>query len=582
MRLSKFFVAIALLFSCSAAAPAQSPSESFRKLAEEAYEDILRMSPERATLAGRHEHSGRWSDRSDAGLQRRTQTLRRYLEAFRSTPAAQLTPAEKLTLDIFLDDFSTRIEQAGFIPHFDAVNHYRGIQGRRGYGVFDAMPRQTEQDYENVISRLNAIPALVDQTIRLANEALEKGFTTPRVSAKLVVPQLEVQLADAPLDSPLLKGFKDFSNTVPEGRRNDLRQRGLKAYRESFLPAWTKFRDYLKTTYIPKTRSAIALTSIPEGKRWYAQQVRRFTTTDLEPAEIHQIGLGEVERIQTEMAAIRKELGFEGGPLEFRTQVLEAPERRYKSADEMIRFAREIAKRVDPELPKLFRVLPRMPYGVKPIPEYMAATSASHYLSPALDGTRAGMFFMRTYEAEKQPRFRTEALVLHETVPGHHLQRALQMEMQDVPKLRTLMGYSAYSEGWGLYAESLGEALGVVYQTPHTRYGKLHSELFRACRLVVDTGMHALGWSRQRAINFMLEQTGTPYTHEIDRYLAMPAQALAYKVGELKIKELRRKAEQALGGGFDIREFHDVVLRNGAMPLNLLEREVKAWIQAKK
>ena len=581
MRLSKFFVAIALLLSCSAA-PAQSPSESFRKLAEEAYEDILHLSPERATLAGRHEHSGRWSDLSGAGLQRQTETLRRYLEAFRSTPAAQLTPAEKLTLDIFLDDFSTRIEQAGFIPRFDAVNHYRGIQGRRGYGVFDAMPRQTEQDYENVISRLNAIPALVDQTIRLANEALEKGFTTPRVSAKLVVPQLEVQLADAPLDSPLLKGFKDFSNTVPEGRRNDLRQRGLKAYQESFLPAWTKFRDYLETTYIPKTRSAIALTSIPEGKRWYAQQVRRFTTTDLEPGEIHQIGLGEVERIQTEMAAIRRDLGFEGGPLEFRTQVLEAPERRYNSAGEMIRYAREIAKRVDPELPKLFRVLPRMPYGVKPIPEYMAATSASHYLSPALDGTRAGMFFMRTYEAEKQPRFRTEALVLHETVPGHHLQRALQMEMQDVPKLRTLMGYSAYSEGWGLYAESLGEDLGVVYQKPHTRYGKLHSELFRACRLVVDTGMHALGWSRQRAINFMLEQTGTPYTHEIDRYLAMPAQALAYKVGELKIKELRRKAEQALGDRFDIREFHDVVLRNGAMPLNLLEREVKAWIQAKK
>ena len=582
MRLSKFFVAIALLFSSSAAAPAQSPSESFRKLAQEAYEDILRMSPERATLAGRHEYSGRWSDRSEAGLQRQTHTLQRYLEAFRSTPAAQLTPAEKLTLDIFLDDFSTRIEQAGFIPRFDAVNHYRGIQGRRGYGVFDAMPRQTEQDYENVISRLNAIPALVDQTIRLASEALEKGFTTPRVSAELVVPQLEVQLADAPLDSPLLKGFKDFPNTVPEGRRNDLRQRGLKAYQESFLPAWTKFRDYLKTTYIPKTRSAIALTSIPAGKRWYAQQVRRFTTTDLEPGEIHQIGLGEVERIQTEMAAISRDLGFKGGPLEFRTQVLEAPERRYNSADEMIRYAREIAKRVDPELPKLFRVLPRMPYGVKPIPEYMAATSASHYLSPALDGSRAGMFFMRTYEAEKQPRFRTEALVLHETVPGHHLQRALQMEMQDVPKLRTLMGYSAYSEGWGLYAESLGEDLGVVYQTPHTRYGKLHSELFRACRLVVDTGMHALGWSRQRAINFMLEQTGTPYTHEIDRYLAMPAQALAYKVGELKIKELRRKAEQALGDRFDIREFHDVVLRNGAMPLNLLEREVKAWIQAKK
>ena len=581
MNIARLHLTIALLLSCSAVAQSQSPSESFRKLAEEAYEDVLRTSPEIATMVGRHEYGDRWTDYSAAGLQHRTEALGRYLDAFRSTAAAQLTPAEKLTLDIFLDDFNTRLEQAGFIPYFDAVNHYRGIQGRRGYGAFDAMPRETERDYENVISRVKAMPALVDQTIRLADEALEKGFTTPRVSGQLVIPQLEMQIADEPLDSPILKGFREFPNRISEDRRSDLRERGLKAYRESFLPAWTKFRNYLKTTYIPKTRHEIALTSIPNGKHWYAQQVRRFTTTDLEPTQIHQLGLDEVERIQAEMAAIRKELGFEGGPLEFRTQVLEAPERRYASADEMIRHAREVAKRVDPELPKLFRVLPRMPYGVKPVPDYIAATSASHYRSPASDGSRTGMFFMRTYEAEKQPRFRTEALVLHETVPGHHLQRALQVEMQEVPKLRTLMGYSAYTEGWGLYAESLGEDLGVVYQTPHTRYGKLHSELFRACRLVVDTGMHALGWSRQRAINFMLEQTGTPYEHEINRYLAMPAQALAYKVGELKIKELRRLAEGALGQRFDIREFHDVVLRNGAMPLNLLEREVRSWLEGK-
>ncbi len=360
-----------------------------------------------------------------------------------------------------------------------------------------------------------------------------------------------------------------------------MRNEAVEAYNNSFLPSWRKLHHFVATVYVPAARESIGLSQAFNGPEMYALQVKRITTTNYTPQQIHAIGVKEIARIQKEMAAIRRDLKFTGTPAEFTEKVLNAPNFRFHSEQEILVHGRDIAKRVDPELPRLFRKLPRMPYGVQAIPADRARTDAPHYLAPALDGTRAGNFFLRTVDPEKQSNCCMEALILHESVPGHHLQVALATEMEGVPEFRKVTHFTAFIEGWGLYAETLGSALN-MYRTPYERYGQLQSEIFRATRLIVDTGIHSLGWSRQKAIDTM-EANGVNTSHdfivsEVDRYIAMPAQALAYKMGGLKIQEMRALAEKELGARFDIREFHDVVLRNGALPLDILEEQVKAYI----
>jgi prolyl oligopeptidase len=317
------------------------------------------------------------------------------------------------------------------------------------------------------------------------------------------------------------------------------------------------------------------------GADLYAHMVKRRTTTNYTPEQIHELGLKEVARIQIEMAAIRKELNFTGSIQEFSDQVLNAPRFMFHSEAEILAHGRDIAKRIDPELPHLFKVLPRMTYGVAAIPADRARTAAPYYEGPALDGSRAGYFYLRTVDPEKASSCCMEALILHESVPGHHLQIALATEIPGIPEFRKITGFTAYSEGWGLYAETLGAQLH-MYETPYERYGQLQSELFRAARLVVDTGLHTQNWTRDQAIDYLYSSGANPsrdfMASEADRYIAMPAQALAYKIGELKIMELRGLAQKELGAKFDIRDFHDVVLHNGALPLDFLEEQVKEWI----
>jgi prolyl oligopeptidase len=379
----------------------------------------------------------------------------------------------------------------------------------------------------------------------------------------------------------VLHAFANFPESIPANEQQRLRAAALDAYQNSFVPSWKKFRDYVATTYVPAARDSIGMSQMPGGAEMYAFLVKRRTTTNYTPAQIHEIGLKEVARIQSEMAAIREELHFTGTPAEFSDQVLNAPHFRFHSEDEILVHGRDIAKRIDPELPHLFKVLPRMPYGVAAIPADRARTSAPYYEAPALDGSRAGYFYLRTVDPEKQSSCCSEAVILHESVPGHHLQIALAQEIPGVPDFRKISFFTAYTEGWGLYAETLGSQLH-MYETPYERYGQLQSEIFRAARLVVDTGIHSQNWTRDQAIDYLYASGANPsrdfMVSEVDRYIAIPGQALAYKMGELKIMELRGFAKQELGAKFDIRDFHDVVLRNGALPLELLDAQVKDWI----
>jgi prolyl oligopeptidase len=386
--------------------------------------------------------------------------------------------------------------------------------------------------------------------------------------------------------NPLLKAFRQMPHSIEENQRKRLADRASRAYEQHYRPAWRKLSSYLKSTYAPATRTSLGLSENFNGAELYQVLIRQQTTTKLTAREIHDIGLKEMDRITKEMAAIRASTGFKGTAEEFEARVLSAPEMLFRSEAEILAHGRDIAKRIDPLLPKLFRKLPRMPYGVEAIPGAIARTAAPHYRPPALDGSRAGYFYLRTVDPEKQSRCCMESLILHEAVPGHHLQIALAREMQNVPDFRKMGGYTAYSEGWGLYAESLGEELG-MYRSPYERYGRLQTEVMRAARLVVDTGVHALGWTREQMIATMAPSKGGWLNDdfiaaEVDRYIARPAQALAYKIGGLRIAALRRKAEQALGSKFDIREFHDVVLRNGGLPLDILEEEVDSWIASKR
>jgi uncharacterized protein (DUF885 family) len=421
----------------------------------------------------------------------------------------------------------------------------------------------------------------VDQTIAAANLAIAEKKIQPRLVADREAVQLDLEMVSEPLQSPLLKAFAKFPDAIPSAEQERLRASAVDAYSQAFLPAWHKLRNYVLATYIPAARDSVGLSQAPGGAAMYAFSVKHMTTTDYTPEQIHEIGLKEVARIQAEMLKIRQQLNFTGSAEEFSDQVLNAPRFRFHSEEEILMHGRDIAKRIDPELPRLFKLLPRMTYGVAAIPADRAATSSEYYEQPALDGSRAGYFYMRTIDPEKESSCCLEATILHESVPGHHLQIALSFETPGVPDFRKISEFTSYTEGWALYAETLGSALH-MYETPYEQYGQLQGELFRAARLVVDTGIHTQGWTREKAIDYMYSSGADPsrdfMASEVDRYIAWPGQALAYKIGQLKILELRTLAEKELGPKFDIRSFHDVVLRNGSIPLNILEEQVREWI----
>jgi uncharacterized protein (DUF885 family) len=541
--------------------------------------------PERATMFGRAGFDHLWTDLSPEAIARRRASTHHALRAAESISATQLGDVDRVSLAMLKQELADQIEGGKFPEELLALNQLEGVQQEAAV-TFTFMPNATAAQLENQLARLKALPKLIQQNIALLENGLARGVTPPRITLRDVPQQVLNQIVTDPLQSPLLAQIVKVPPSVPEEDRGRISAEAARVYREEIVPAWRRLHRFLTDRYLPGAREDTAATSLPDGKAWYAYRVRTQTTTTLSPDRIHEIGLAEVARIRAEMEKIKTSTGFAGTLAEFFTFLRTDPKFYFTDKDDLLRAYRDIVKRTDPELIKLFRTLPRMPYGVIAVPSYAEKSQTTAYYRPGShEAKRPGLYFANTYALHTRPKWEMEALSLHESVPGHHLQISLAQEIEGLPEFRkNSWGYTGFVEGWGLYAESLGEELG-FYQDPYSKFGQLTYEMWRAVRLVVDTGMHAKGWSRQRAIDYFMAnaaKTENDVIVEIDRYLVWPGQALAYKLGELKLKELRAYATKELGPKFDVRVFHDEVLRHGAIPLELLESNIREWVARSK
>ncbi len=558
-------------------------SATLRALLDREWERDLADNPLFATYYGDTRYNDRWPDLSPAAQAARDAADARVLEELARIPRGGLPPAEQLNHDLFRKEYETRLAAIPFHREHYAIEASGGPQSLDE--VAELMPFETVADFEAWLARMRAIPAYLAQYgERLRRGAAEKR-TQPRAVMERVLPPLAKQVVDDPGDSPFFDRFRAFPDAMPAVERERLAAEARKVIAESVIPAYRRFQAIFRDEYLPATRESVGLWDTPDGREHYEFLARYHTTTGLTPDEIHAIGLKEVARNRAEMQQVMDEVGFKGSLTEFFQYLRTDPRFYYKTGDELFRAYAYIVKMIDPELPKLFGKLYRTPFGLRPIPDNSAPnTTTAYYSGPSLDGSRPGYYYVNLYRPEVRPKYEMEVLSVHEAAPGHHLQIALAQEQTDLPMFRRAGGYTAYIEGWGLYSERLGYDLG-LYKDPYSRFGQLTYDQWRAVRLVVDTGLHYLGWTRQQAIDyFMANAAKTPadIVNETDRYISDPGQALAYKIGQLKLLELRARATGALGDRFDIRGFHDAVLATGAVPLDILESTVDAWIAAQK
>jgi uncharacterized protein (DUF885 family) len=543
----------------------------------------LAESPELATRVGQTEHNDRWRDWSKAGRVRARAAREEFLRQVQYVSPGNLTAAEHLSADLLEYELRTALEVEPWLDLVERVSQADGLHNEV-FVIVDQMSARSVRDYDNIIARLRALPAYIDQSIELLREQLASGFAQPAVVVDLMIDQVVAQASAAADQSPLLAAFRSFPSDINTAEQNRLRAEARAAYSQEFVPSWSQLETFLRGSYLRaarQARPAPGLSSVPYGGSAYASLIRNYTTTRTAASEIHQRGLEEVARIESEMLRVARDAGFSGNVAEFERRLASDPAMQFSTQEDMLIYARDVLARVQPQLPRLFKKMPRMTVGIRPIPADREAATASNYTAGTADGTRTAWFNMNTYRPTEQTKYTIDALVLHETVPGHHLQVGLSRELEGLPEFRRMFRAPSFSEGWALYAESLGTDLG-LYRDSATRFGQLASELFRAVRLVVDTGIHAMGWSRDRAREYFTAHVPAQSLAEVDRYIARPGQALAYKMGESEITRLRNKAEQALGSRFDVRDFHDAVLRNGALPLDLLEPQVDAYIAALK
>ena len=546
---------------------------------------LMNEFPEWATYTGFAGQNGRWTDYSEAALQRRDREAVCQLNALKKINRSQLIGEDRVTYDLSKRSFEKDIEGQKFDDEYLVLSHLGGVH----MGLADTlndMPTQTESDYKNMLSRLDRFSLLVEQNEALLRKGLAKKVTPVKMFLERVPKQFDRVLSDKIEDSPIFEPFKNIKADISAEQKEKIKLQALETIKDKVYPSLKKLKTFLEKEYIPNARESISFSDMPNGKEWYAYQVKSYTTTDQTPEELHQLGLSEVARILKEMEAVKNEVKFKGSLKEFNAYLLKDSQFFYKDKEELLTGYRDIAKRIDPELPRLFKTLPRLTYGVRAMPEYKAKEApGAYYEGGSIESGRAGYFTANTYDLKARPKWGMEALTLHEAVPGHHFQIALAQELKDMPEIRRFGGDStAFVEGWALYAESLGSELG-FYKDPYSKYGQLTYELWRAIRLVVDTGIHSKGWSRQKAIDYFQEniaKTQLESEVEVDRYITWPGQALAYKVGELKFKELRKYAREQLGDQFDVREFHDEVLKHGTVPMNVLDTATREWVEAVK
>jgi uncharacterized protein (DUF885 family) len=590
MTAARIVAAILALAALGGFAKEPPPNKALHALFEREWQLGLDESPESATLFGIDGYDDRLSDLSTAALQRRKAHVKPVIAELKRFDAKTLSTQDRISRDIMLDaleiadQYNTLYGDLPFSADDSwlAVSTMNGPQQTFPYLAL-ATPMRRSRDYENYLKRLAAIPKYLEQTTAMLRAGMKSGWMPPRAAMERVPGMFEVFSASDVTTTPLWRPFAEFPPDMPAAERERWAAEGRRVLAEKVSPAFAQFRRFVQEAYVPANGGDLAASKLPAGAAYYALRVREMTTTRLTPDEIHEIGLGEVARIRAAMNEVIAATNFKGTFPEFLKFINTDPQFFFKTGNARLAAYRDIAKRADAELPKLFAELPRLPYGIRAM-EPHEGDNADHYSRGALDGSRAGFFDANVNNVERKPSFEMESTLLHEAVPGHHLQVSRANELPGLPKFRRTAFNVAYGEGWALYAESLGYEMG-FYKDPYMRFGALANEALRACRLVVDTGLHAKGWTRERAIRYMVDNTGfndEMMTAEVDRYIVLPGQALGYKIGELKIKALRARAKAELGDKFDVRRFHNAVLDDGALPLTVLEARIDEWIAREK
>jgi len=571
-------LAISLIFLTNLAANAD-PADDFRALLDESWEWQLVQNPVFASSLGDRRFNDKWADLSIEAIETSHQQRQDFLDRLRAIDASGLNEDDQFNYDLFRRDLHNDIDGHQYKNYLMPINQRGGVQSLES--TAEQLRMQTVKDYEDWLARMAAVPEVIEQTMALQEQGRKSGYMPPKILMERIPDQLAQQTVENPEDSPFFLAFESMPDTMAEEDSSRLQQSAREIIDKSIVPAYREFSRYFTDTYLPASRESIGASELPNGKAFYEYRTQLYTTTQMTPDEIHRLGLNEVKRIRDEMQLIIDELEFDGDFAEFLHFLRSDPQFYFEDPDDLYEAYLATCKRIDPELVKLFGKLPRIPYGLRPIPDNIAPdTTTAYYNRPAADGSRAGYYYVNLYKPEVRPKYEIEVLSVHEAMPGHHLQIALAQELEDVPDFRRYSGFTAFVEGWGLYSESLGYELG-LYKDPYSRFGALTYEMWRAVRLVVDTGMHYKGWTRQQAIDFFKDnaaKTELDIINEIDRYIGWPGQALAYKIGQLKILGLRRQAEQALGNDFDIRAFHDELLGAGAIPLQVLETRMNRWL----
>ena len=556
-------------------------------LFESYFEEALELSPLLATYIGDHRYDDRLPNSIGPEHIAASRAMnRKYLDAIRAIDPARLAPTDRISYDIFLRERERELRAERFPAELLPLNQAGSlltIMPALGSGE-NAQPFETAQDYDDWLKRLDGLVVWMDQAIANMRVGVTKGTVQPRAVMEKVLPQLDAMIVPQADESQYFAPLKRFPESIAQADRDRLTKAYTQALEAKLLPAYGRLRDFVRDEYLPRTRATVAWTALPDGEGWYAFHVQEHTTTALTPDEIHTIGLGEVRRILGEMDGVRQRVGFDGDLEAFFKHLETDPKFYFTNGKDLVQGYRDLKTRIDASLPKLFSVFPKADYEVREVEAFRAASAAgAFYEQPSADGSRPGIFYVNTHNLKAQPKFGMETLSLHEAAPGHHFQVAIQQELEDVPRFRRFGGdYTAYVEGWALYAESLGKELG-FFTDPYQWFGRLNDEQLRAMRLVVDTGLHAKGWSRERAIQFMLDNSTlaeSDVVSEVERYIAWPGQALGYKVGDLALQRLRRNAEAELGPRFDVRDFHREVLRDGAVPMDVLEAKIERWIAA--
>ncbi len=534
--------------------------------------------PEWATYVGFPGQDDRWTELSLSAIERRRAEGVCQKDLLAKIKRTALPARDRVTYDLAVRNANLSVEGDKFDQDYMPISHMDGFH-IDSTQLLSAMPT-TVAGYDNMLKRLESYPVLAESIASVMREGVKRKAMPVKAFMPIISGQL-TELTPAKVeDSPFYQVFKEMSPTVPEADRTRLQARAKDVITAKIYPAVIKFKGFFEKEYAPHGRESIAWTDLPNGKAWYAYFVKRHTTTNMNPEQLHDLGLQEVANITAEMQKVIEQVKFKGDLQAFNKFMLKDKQFYYTNKEDLLAGYRDIAKRIDPELPKLFKTLPRMTYGVREIQEFAAKNAAAaQYISGSPAAGRPGYFEANTYDLPSRPKWDMETLTMHEAVPGHHFQIAIAQELGDLPEFRKHGSFTAYVEGWALYAETLGKDMG-FYKNPHSYYGHLGGQMLRAVRLVVDTGMHAKGWSKQQAWDYYRSKMPTSDVdseNEINRYITWPGQALAYKVGQLKIRELRDKAQTALGDKFDIREFHDEVLRYGALPMDVLEKTIDEW-----